>query len=361
MYRLFVLVALTSSACSLSGKLGGSVGGSSPSHPSPRSTPAPSTPSSQPPSQTSSAPPPVATPTNAAPEASAETSDQRRARAGLAESAKRAAHNASEIFDHLRAGRDGTAPPKLTSFEHRDAFYVEHRLGMLERNMDLVETVATACTAGVFEDSDRCDLATNRDKYWPKALAGQFTVVLDDRLEAWNNTIERLRKEGVVAVINFNKISDRKALAADLGKDLAAIGKVLRQTNTKGAIDARLAKLHAEFMAVLRDKQKQNAWAARASHAKHKDAAIVRAARDSDGLQLVRVASPHASWDIVRGANNRPIKRERAIWVLLKKKGESFCRLYPLYAVEDHLGGGRYGNSHARSFGAAEFYPSTCK
>lgn len=268
-------------------------------------------------------------------------------------------HHASELLRQLEAGRTGKVTSTLISFEHRDAGYVAHRLQMLRDQMPIVENIAKACSAGAKKPV--CDLAINREKYFTQMMAAQFDAILAERLEAWTNTIDRMKSDGLVAVVNYNAIADAKELANDLGKDLAAIGKALGQTNTKATIDAKLAKLHTDFMAAVKAKQDTNAWAAHAKGAKYQDAAVTRAVKQIDGLTLVRVSSTHPTWEVVFGAYNRPVKRERDIWALMKKRGEPFCRLYALTVIEDHLGGGRYGGARAESFGPAEFYVSTCK
>ena len=270
-----------------------------------------------------------------------------------------AEHHARELLGQLEAGRTGKVTSTLISFEHRDAGYVSQRLRLLRNQMPMVEKIAKACSTGAKKPV--CDLAINREKYFTQMMAAQFDAILAERLEAWTNTINKMKNDGLVAVVNYNSIGNAKKLADDLGNDLDAIGKALGQTNTKATIDAKLAKLHSDFIAAVKTKQNTNAWAAHAKGAKYQDAAVTRAAKQIDGLALVRVSATHPTWEVVFGAYNRPVKRERDIWALMRKSGESFCRLYALTVVEDHLGGGRYGGARAESFGPAEFYVSTCK
>ena len=160
-------------------------------------------------------------------------------------------------------------------------------------------------------------------------------------------------------MINYNQITDAQKLGAGLGKDLAAIGKVLGQTDTKRAIDTALAKLTADFLAAVRAKQGTNAWAKHAGEARHADASVAKSVRQIAGLQTVRVAVTRPTWDVIR-EYGKPVKRQHYAWALMRKSGEAFCRLYALTIVQDHEGGGRYGAAYATSFGAAEFYVSTC-
>ena len=271
-----------------------------------------------------------------------------------------AEHNASELIGQLKAARAGKIESTLISFDNRDAGYVEQRLEMLKKEMPDVADIATDCTKGA-GTKDICELAANRDKYWTKMLAMQFDAILAERLKEWTTTVNTMKDDGLVAVINYNKIGNLKALGADLGKDLGEIGKALGQTNTKGAIDARLAKLHEDFMAAVKAKQGTNAWAAHATDATYQDAAVTKAVHQIDGLSVVRVAATEPTWEVIRGDYNQPVQKNRYIWALMRKSGESFCRLYALTVIEEHLGGGRYGDPRADAGGVAEFYVSTCK
>jgi hypothetical protein len=269
-------------------------------------------------------------------------------------------HNASELISQLKAARAGKIESTLISFDNQDAGYVEQRLEMLKKEMPDVADIAADCAKGA-GNKDICELAANRDKYWTKLLAMQFDAIIAERLQAWTNTVNGMKDDGLVAVINYNQIGNLKALGADLGKDLGAIGKVLGQTNTKAAIDAKLAKLHEDFMAAVKAKQGTNAWAARAKDAKYQDAAVTKAVHQIDGLSVVRVAATEPTWEVIRGDYNQPVQKNRYIWALMRKAGESFCRLYALTVIEEHMGGGRYGEPRADAGGVAEFYVSTCK
>lgn len=270
-----------------------------------------------------------------------------------------AAHRGKDLLSQLSAARAGKIESTLTSFENRDASYVSHRLGMLRDKMDYVVTIAKGCASGA-GDKDLCDLAINRDKYFKKMMELQFDAILAERLEAWTNTVDKMKSDGLVAVINYNQITDSKKFGAGLGKELAAIGKVLGQTDTKRAIDAALAKLTTDFLAAVRAKQGTNAWAEHAGDARFTDANATKSVRQIAGLKTIRVAVTRPTWDVIR-EYNKPVKRQHYAWALMRKSGESFCRLYAVTIVQDHLGGGRYGAAYATSFGAAEFYVSACK
>lgn len=286
--------------------------------------------------------------------------DQRAQNDKVAGDIDRAAHHGRELVSQLTAARAGKITSTLISFEHRDADYVARRVEMLRKEMPFIETIAKGCAAGG-GTKDLCDVAANRDKYFTKLMALQFEAILAERLKAWTNTIDTMKRDGLVAVINYNLITDPGKFGAKLGKDLAEIGKALGQSDTQKPIDAALAKLTADFRAAVRARQATNAWAAHASEARYQDARVAPAIRQIPNLKLVRAAVTRPTWDVVRGNFNKPIKRQHYAWALMRKSGESFCRLYPFFVVQDHLGGGRYGAAYVEANGVAEFYVSACK
>jgi len=282
-----------------------------------------------------------------------------------------AMHDASDLLAQLKAARDGKIESTLLSHDNRDAGYVADRLEALNKEMPDIAVIAKACASGAVPagpqlggggaTKETCDLALNRDKYYTKLLAMQFDAILAERLKEWATTVNDMKDDGRVAVINYKKIGNLKAFAADLGKDLGAIGKVLGQTNTKAAIDGKLAKLNQEFLAALQSRQSSDAWAAHAKDAKYQDPAVTKAVHQIDGLSVVRVAATEPTWDIIRGKFDEPTQRNRYIWALMRKQGEAFCRLYELTVIEEHMGGGRYGEPRADAGDVAEFFVSTCK
>jgi len=270
------------------------------------------------------------------------------------------AHNASELLSQLGAARAGKITSTLISFDNRDAGYVAHRVGMLKQEMPDVADIAKGCGSGV-GTKDLCDLAINRDTYFAKLMALQFDAIVAERLQAWTSTINGMKDDGLVAVVNYNEIGDLKELGAELGGELGDIGKALGQTNTKATIAAKLEQLHRDFLAAVKSKESTNAWAAHAKDAKFQDAAATKAVRQIDGLSLVRMAANDPTWEVIRGDFNQPVQRNRYVWALMRKGGESFCRLYAFTVAEDHMGGGRYGEPRVQVDSPPEFYVSTCK
>ncbi len=59
----------------------------------------------------------------------------------------------------------------------------------------------------------------------------------------------------------------------------------------------------------------------------------------------MRVAATEPTWDIIRGKFDEPTQRNR----------------YELTVIEEHMGGGRYGEPRAVAGDVAEFFVSTCK
>lgn len=270
-----------------------------------------------------------------------------------------ATHRGSDIIQHFEAAREGKVHSLLIGFENRDHFTVEHRLDMLKNDMGFMEDIAEACAAGAGE-KDVCELAKNRDSYFAKVKALQFDGIVAEHLKAWSYGIEQMKSEGKISANSYNMVSDKKQLAGKVGKELVAIGKVLGKTDAEKGIDAALTKLNADLVAAIRAKAGTNAWAQHASDARHQDAAVTKAVRQMEGLSMVRVGATAPTWD-VRYAGNRPIKRVRDAWALMKKPGESWCRLYSLQVIEEHQGGGRYGEPFVEFFGGAEWYASACK
>ena len=264
------------------------------------------------------------------------------------------------MLNHLKAAREGKAYFTLITMENHDAGYVGGRVEALRSELEMVETIAQGCASGG-GNKDLCDLAINRNKYFTKVLALQFDAILAERLKAWTTTISRINDNESIAVINYKALLTREAIGKDLGRDLEAIGKVLEQTNTKGTIDSKLDKLHADFVTAVKARSSTNAWAAHATEAKYQDAIVTKAMHTVDGLSLVRVGVNDPSWEIIRGAYDQPTQRNKYVWALLRKSGESFCRLYPLTVIQDHIGGGRYGEARVDAGGVAEFYVSACK
>lgn len=277
----------------------------------------------------------------------------------LEQAAKDSARNAESLLRQFKDVRDGKITSKLISFENRDAEYVKYALERLQKLMPELADLAKACAAGAGE-KDECELAINRDKYWPKLLVMQFDAILAERLEAWTNTIDGVKHDGQVAVINYNRLM-KPAELAGLGKDLADIGAVLSQPNPKAKIDGKLAKIRDDFAAAVKEKSTVNQWALHATDAKYHDPAIMQATKAIDGLQTIKVGSTSQTWEVIRGAHDNPVQRNHYIWALMKKPGDGFCRLYQFTVVEQHLGGGRYGAPRADSFGAPEFFVSACK
>jgi len=274
---------------------------------------------------------------------------------------RHAEHDAEDLLRRLREGRDGKVEDTLISFDNRDAGYVQHRLEMLRNEMPSVEDIAKGCAAGG-GSKELCDLAANREKYFTKMMALQFDAILAERLHAWTNAIDEMKREGLAAVVNYNVMTSSTKLGEELGKELGDIGKVLGQTNTKAAIDAKLAKLHADFAEALRSHQHDNAWAEHAKDASYPaDAAAANAVRAIPGLSTVRVAATQSTWEVIRDDYNKPVQRNRYVLALMRKSGESFCRLYTFTVIEDHLGGGRYGAPRAQTTGEPEFWVSACK
>lgn len=270
------------------------------------------------------------------------------------------AHNASELLSQLGAARTGEITSTLISFDNRDAGYVEHRVHMLKEEMPDVADIAKGCASGA-GTKDLCDLAIHRDKYFAKLMVLQFDAIVAERLHAWTNTINGMKDDGLVAVVNYNEIGDLKELGAELGGELADIGKALGQPNTKATIAAKLEQLHRDFVAAVKSKESTNAWAAHAKEAKFQDAAATKAVRQISGLSLVRIAANDPTWEVIRGDFNQPVQRNRYVWALMRKGGESFCRLYAFTVAEDHMGGGRYGEPRVQVDSPPEFYVSTCK
>ncbi|HEY1557234.1 MAG TPA: hypothetical protein VGF94_20500 [Kofleriaceae bacterium] len=271
-----------------------------------------------------------------------------------------AEHQADDLLGRLREGRDGKTTSTLISFDNRDAGYVKDRLDSLREELPIVEQIGQGCAKGG-GNQELCDLAKNRDAYFSKFEALQWDKILGERLEAWTNTIRSMKDDGEVAVVNYNVITNSSKLASELGKELGAIGDVLGQTNTKASIDAKLAKLHADFAAALASHLGTNAWAEHATEATYSDAAVTQAVRGIPGLSLVRVGVVGPTWEVVRGQLDQPVQRNRYAWAMLRKSGERFCRLYQMAVIEDHMGGGRYGAPRVDAGDAPSFYVSTCK
>ena len=114
-------------------------------------------------------------------------------------------------------------------------------------------------------------------------------------------------------------------------------------------------------MATVHDRQHTNAWSAHAAAARFQDPAATAAIRGIRELSIVRAAATSTTWEVIGGALDRPVQRNLYVWALMNKSGESFCRLYALTVIEDHLGGGKYGSPRIDSGGAPEFYVSACK
>jgi hypothetical protein len=76
---------------------------------------------------------------------------------------------------------------------------------------------------------------------------------------------------------------------------------------------------------------------------------------------MVRVAATESTWEVIRSDYGLPVQRNRYVWAMMRKSGESFCRLYAFTVIEDHLGGGRYGEPHVTAGNQPEFYVSACK
>jgi hypothetical protein len=277
------------------------------------------------------------------------------------EDLRHAEHDAEDLLRRLREGRDGKVTSTLISFEYRDADYVQQRLEMLRKEMPSVEDIAKGCTAGG-GTKELCDLATNRDKYFANMMALQFDAIFAERLHDWTNAIDEMKNEGLAAVVNYNLLTSSTGLGKELGKELADIAKVLGQTNPKAKIDADLAKLHADYAAAVRSHQRDNAWAGHAKDATYPvDAAAAKAVRTIPGLSVVRVAATQSTWEVIRDDYNKPVQRNRYVSALMRKSGESFCRLYSLTVIEDHMGGGRYGEPRAKGGDMPEFWVSACK
>jgi hypothetical protein len=274
---------------------------------------------------------------------------------------RHAEHDAEDLLRRLREGRDGKVSSTLISFDNLDADYVQHRLEMLRHAMPSVEDIAKGCAAGG-GTKELCDLAANREKYFTKMMALQFDAIVAERLKAWTNAIDEMKNEGLAAVVNYNLLTSPTELGKDLGKEFGDIGKVLGQTNTKAAIDAKLGKLHADYAAALRSRIHDNPWAEHAKDATYPvDAASAKAVRSIPGLSVVRVAATQPTWEVIRGDFDKPVQRNRYVSAVMRKPGESFCRLYTLTVIEDHLGGGRYGEPHATAGSPPEFWVSACK
>ena len=343
-------------ACMASAKLGWP--GSTSSAPSSSSSPPPTT--SSPPPTTSSSPPPAAVASSSHPQPSAPPpADDDAARARAADIAD-AENAAKELIRQLKGARDGRVASALISFEYRDADYVAHRLESLRKHMTDLADIAKHCAAGA-GNPELCDLAIHRDQYFTKFLALQFDAILGERLKAWTHTIDRMKAEGQVAVVNYNTASDVSKLSAELGKELGEIGKVLGQTDTQATIQTKLAALHDTFMAAVRDKQATRAWAEHATEARYQDPAVTRAVRGIPGLSMLRAAATNPTWDVIRGALDQPVQRNRYVWALMKKSGDTFCRLYQFTVIEDHMGGGKYGAPRIDAGGLPEFYISACQ
>ena len=272
-----------------------------------------------------------------------------------------ATNQATQLIRQLKGARDGKVASILTSFDSRDADYVQRQLESLKKyGWDSLETIGNACAKGG-ADKELCDIATNREKYWTKMLALQFDAILAEQLKSWTNVIDGITNDDLVAVVNYNKMNTPQNLSAGVGKQLVEIGKVLGQKDTKGAIDAKLAKLHTDFLAAVHAKQNTNGWALYAKDAKYQDPVVTKALRSVDGLSLVRVAANATTWEVIRGAFDQPTQRNKYISALMKKPGESFCRVYEWTVIQDHLGGGRYSEPHLESGNIEQFYISSCK
>jgi hypothetical protein len=270
-----------------------------------------------------------------------------------------AAHTAKNLIEHLKSARDGKILSLLTSLEHRDADYVERHLQMLRREMTSLETVAKGCAGGA-GDKELCDIAVNREKYFAAMKPLQFDAIIADRMKEWTGAVEFMKNEGKASVQQYNTLLKPEKLK-ELGEELAAIGKVLDQANPAAKIDGKLTKVRDEFLAAVRAKHNTNAWAAHAAGARFQDPIVTQAVKDISGLSLVRVGANVATWEVIRGALDQPVQRNRGIWALMKKPGDAFCRLYQFTVVQEHLGGGKYGAGRAESFGEVLFWVSSCK
>lgn len=277
------------------------------------------------------------------------------------QSNSQAEREASDLIGKLRAARAGKVEGMLTSFEHRDAEYVEMYLGRLRKEMPALERLAKSCASGAGDaDKDLCDLAVNREKYFTAMQLQQFDAIIGEHLKAWAEAVDGMKRDGQTFVPNYNTFTKPEKLK-ELGGELAAIGKVLSQPNPAAKIDSQLNKLRDEFIAAVRARHNTNAWAEHASEAKFQDPRVTKAVKAISGLTLVRVGANAPNWAVIRGNLDQPIKRERGIWALMKKPGDAFCRLYQFTVVEPHMGGGKYGDGSAESFGVPQFYVSACK
>lgn len=248
-------------------------------------------------------------------------------------------------------------PPQGKMWKEKVAAYekqLHHRMAKLA---ELCSSMKAEAWAKLSSGKENCDFAANRHKYWKtyKRLILEYAISFD--AGPLRGAIETLGKEGLIYTKYYEVFADE----AKLNKAFSAAGYVQAAVGSDtGNLDKEKDSLRAQFEAALQKRGGMKFWNPKAKNKDGKIKGAVARNLKAQKLKLRKYGVFGGAWRVFTKFGV-PVRRTKTAAVLVQAKGDPFCRVYDLVALQDHRGGGRYGRTLINNDGFERFWVSKCK
>jgi hypothetical protein len=206
-----------------------------------------------------------------------------------------------------------------------------------------------------------CDVVQNWKIYFNTYMEKSLKVEEERIVKNIGYSIKNLEEKGTLYPSDMKKIANAKERQSKIKSNYSELYKLVGK-EMPADFFASIVEASKPFQKTLNTAGKQNRWNKKNSYQQGSVTAVFKRALKGQKLTLIKTGLVSAVWGIIKNNYDLPTHKIRTGEILVKAKGEKFCRIYRITARAQYAGGGKYAAATASLNAESDgFVVSRCK
>jgi len=188
---------------------------------------------------------------------------------------------------------------------------------------------------------DTCDIAQNWKKLYKKYLNDQVTEMEKRIVKYQKSRMDDLASKGYLREYYIKELKNPQLLVDKNQKRYQPVYKALGM-KMPAKLFTSIPTASKNFKKILRKAGRKNRWPRKARYKNGSAGRAFKRIVRKNGFSYRKYGLTYAHWSIRKNRLGIPLRKIRSGMVMVKKRGDRFCRIYGMNATAQYKGGGRY-------------------